>query len=71
MERERLEKLKQKARERESLTNLESLNIKWCNSISDADMKPLSGLTNLKCLQISCSKVTDSGITYLKESGTM
>lgn len=25
-----------------------------------------SGLTNLKCLQISCSKVTDFGITYLK-----
>ncbi|EOY14193.1 Uncharacterized protein TCM_033468 [Theobroma cacao] len=25
------------------------------------------GLTNLKSLQISCSKVTDFGITYLKD----
>ena len=25
------------------LTKLESLNIKWCNCIDDADMKPLSG----------------------------
>lgn len=25
------------------LTKLESLSIKWCNCITDADMKPLSG----------------------------
>jgi len=26
------------------LTKLESLNLKWCNCITDYDMKPLSGL---------------------------
>ncbi|KAI4365406.1 hypothetical protein MLD38_021392 [Melastoma candidum] len=50
----------------QGLSKLESLNIKWCNSITDADMKHLAGLTSLKSLQISCSKVTDSGIAYLK-----
>ncbi|CAL5375596.1 unnamed protein product [Camellia sinensis] len=55
------------------LAKLESLNIKCCNCITDADMKPLSGaclfvlggLTNLKELQISCSKVSDYGISFL------
>ncbi|GJV31474.1 F-box/LRR-repeat protein 14-like protein isoform X1, partial [Tanacetum coccineum] len=37
---------------------LEALNINCCNCITDIDMKPLSDLTNLKELQISCSKVT-------------
>ncbi|TKY48051.1 F-box/LRR-repeat protein 14 [Spatholobus suberectus] len=45
---------------------LESLNIKWCNCIVDVDMKPLSVLTNLKSLEISFSKVTDFGISFLK-----
>ncbi|KAH7547434.1 hypothetical protein FEM48_Zijuj01G0309600 [Ziziphus jujuba var. spinosa] len=48
------------------LTRLESLNIKWCNCITDADITSLAGLTNLKGLQISCCKVTDNGISYLK-----
>ncbi|GKV45445.1 hypothetical protein SLEP1_g52521 [Rubroshorea leprosula] len=52
------------------LTKLESLNINWCktttDAITDADMMPLSVLTNLEKLQISCSKVTDAGITHLK-----
>nr|GEV99565.1 putative reverse transcriptase domain-containing protein [Tanacetum cinerariifolium] len=45
---------------------LEALNINGCNCITDVDMKPLSELTNLKELQISCSKVTNHGVTFLK-----
>nr|KAJ0190242.1 hypothetical protein LSAT_V11C800400850 [Lactuca sativa] len=49
-----------------SLKKLEALNMNCCNCITDADMKPLSGLRNLKELQISSSKVTDNGVTFLK-----
>ncbi|GJZ79075.1 putative bromo adjacent homology domain, zinc finger, RING/FYVE/PHD-type containing protein [Tanacetum coccineum] len=48
------------------LKKLEALNINCCNCITDVDMKPLSELTNLKELQISCSKVTNHDITFLK-----
>lgn len=30
------------------LTKLESLNIKWCNCITDADIEPISGSKKLK-----------------------
>lgn len=48
------------------LTKLEALNIGWCNCIMNPDIKSLSGLTNLKKLQISQSTVADSGIVSLK-----
>ncbi|CAI9299507.1 unnamed protein product [Lactuca saligna] len=47
------------------LLNL-TLNMNCCNCITDADMKPLSDLRNLEELQISSSKVTDNGVTFLK-----
>lgn len=37
------------------LTRLESLNIKWCNCITDADIKTLSG--NLLTVFSSCSEM--------------
>nr|GEU34387.1 hypothetical protein [Tanacetum cinerariifolium] len=48
------------------LKKLEALNINCCDCITDVDMKPISELTHLKELQISCSKVTDHGVTFLK-----
>jgi hypothetical protein len=35
-----------------ALTKLESLNIKWCNCITDADMEPLSGNKNIRLLHM-------------------
>nr|KAJ0187736.1 hypothetical protein LSAT_V11C900481970 [Lactuca sativa] len=60
------EALKAELRSVYSLKKLEALNMNCCNCITDADMKPLSGLRNMKELQISSSKVTDNGVTFLK-----
>jgi Leucine-rich repeat (LRR) protein len=48
------------------LTNLEKLNVGWCISIKNSDVKNLAGLVNLEELQISRSKVNDVGIASLK-----
>nr|GEU71852.1 hypothetical protein [Tanacetum cinerariifolium] len=58
---------KRNLREKRNLPEtLEALNINCFNCITDVDMKPLSELTNLKELQISCSKITDHGVTFMK-----
>ncbi|WRX33072.1 Leucine-rich repeat - like 10 [Theobroma cacao] len=47
------------------LSKLESLNIRCCKCITDLDLKAISGLNNLKELQISNSNITDFGLSYL------
>ncbi|KAH7296071.1 hypothetical protein KP509_26G007800 [Ceratopteris richardii] len=44
----------------------DQLNLGWCNSVEDRDMKALAGLVGLQELYISRSKVSASGILCLK-----
>ncbi|KAI5014368.1 hypothetical protein ZWY2020_055758 [Hordeum vulgare] len=48
------------------LRKLETLNMRYCNGITDSDMKYLSDFTSLKELQLSCCKISDCGVSYLR-----
>uniref|UniRef100_A0A0A9H0T1 Uncharacterized protein n=1 Tax=Arundo donax TaxID=35708 RepID=A0A0A9H0T1_ARUDO len=40
--------------------------MRYCNCITDSDMKYLADLTNLRELQLSCCKISDFGVSYLR-----
>ncbi|KAH7688558.1 RNI-like protein [Dioscorea alata] len=49
------------------LTKLKSLNIKYCNSVTDEDMEPLSGFTSLLQLNLNQCGLSDEECQKLSE----
>ncbi len=56
----------QLAEKLEGLTKLKSLDLEWCEKITDSGLAHLKGLTKLEKLNLDGTKITDEGLAHLK-----